>query len=292
MIDFFSDFFIMAGIYVILALSANLLIGMTNLMTLCLASFYGIGAYLGSFFLLHHDLPFIVIALIVMVATGLSALLVALASIRLKGDSYVLATLGFQFVFISVLFNWGNVTNGDKGVHGIPRIELGGILPLKNDLAYLALVVLVALLAIWMFSRLQRSPFGRGLRAIRYDELSAKALGRNTAGLKCWAVFLSAAFCGLAGLLYASFKESLHPNRFSLDICILILTSLFIGGAGNRVSGPVLGALIVAFLSVALDILDNVGFDGIANLEQVLFGLALLALLFLRPQGMVGNTRI
>lgn len=291
MIDCFLDFFIMAGIYVILVLSTNLLIGMTNLMALCLASFYGIGAYLGAYFL-PYNLPFSVIALAVMLTTGISGLLISLASVRLKGDSFILATLGFQFLFVAVLNNWDKVTKGDSGIDGIPRIELGWGLPLEGDGAYLAFTAIIALLVILLFSMLFLSPFGRDLRALRYDELSARALGRNTDKLKIWAVVLSAAFCGLAGLLYASFHGSIHPNRFSLDVCIVILSSLFIGGVGNRVSGPVLGALILAFLWEAFDVLDETGFDESANLQQVLFGLALIVLIFRRPQGLVGNTRI
>lgn len=94
----------------LLVLSANLLIGMANLLTMCQAAFYGIGAYISAFFLMQFDLPFIGVILIVMILTGLFSYTVSFASVRLKGDYFILATLGFQMIVYTVLYNWTDIT--------------------------------------------------------------------------------------------------------------------------------------------------------------------------------------
>ena len=104
--EYILHIIIMLSIYVILVLSANLPVGMANMLTMCQAAFYGIGAYIGTFFLMQFNLPFIVLALIVMVATGLFSLLVSFASVKLKDDYFILATLGFQMIVYTILYNW------------------------------------------------------------------------------------------------------------------------------------------------------------------------------------------
>ena len=277
------------GIYIILVLSANLTVGMANLMTLCQAAFYGIGAYVGTFFLMHFHLPFTVIAIIVMLAAGIASLPVSFASTRLKGDYFILATLGFQMIVFSVLNNWEKVTGGTHGIRKIPDIRLCGIWALDGYLDYLIFTLALALLCIVFFYILQRSPFGRILRALRTDELSARALGRNTAAIKNRAFFLSAAFAGLAGLVYAAFRHRIAPTTFTLDGSITILTALFIGGIGTRVRGPVIGAAIVVILPVLLRFLHLPAIL-VGNLQQIVFGLVLIVLMFCRPQGLMGNT--
>lgn len=282
---------IMLCIYIILVLSTNLTVGMANLLTLCQAAFYGIGAYIGTFFLMQCNLPFVVIALIVMFATGLTSLLISFASVKLKGDYFILATLGFQMIVYTILYNWISVTRGPYGIPGIPSIKLLGIWSLDGIYAYFFLALVVAVLVCLLFSRLQRSPYGRVLKAIRTDELSAKALGRNTTRLKAWAFFISAAFAGVAGLIYASYVSYIDPTSFTLDESIFIITALFIGGIGSRVWGPIAGAAVVVILP---ELLRFVGLpDAVAaNLRQVIYGLVLIVLMFVRPQGLLGDAKL
>lgn len=282
---------IMLCIYIILVLSTNLTVGMANMLTMCQAAFYGIGAYIGAYFLMLFNLPFIVIALMVMVATGLTSLLISFASVKLKGDYFILGTLGFQMIVYTVLYNWINVTRGPYGIPGIPSIKLFGVWSLNGIHAYFALVVLLAFVVTFVFSQLQNSPYGRILKAIRTDELSAKALGRNTIKLKTWAFFISAAFAGLAGVIYASYVSYIDPTSFTLDESIFIITALFIGGIGSGVRGPVAGAAVVVILP---ELLRFVGLpDSIAaNLRQIIYGLTLIVLMFVRPEGLLGDTKL
>ena len=281
---------IMLCIYIILVLSTNLTVGMANLLTMCQAAFYGVGAYIGTYFLMHFNLPFVLIALVVMLATGLTSLIISYASVKLKGDYFILGTLGFQMIVYTILYNWVNVTRGPYGIPGIPSIKLFGVWSVTGIYAYFFLALILAVAVALIFNQLQRSPYGRMLKAIRTDELSAQALGRNTVQLKAWAFFISAAFAGVAGLVYASYVSYIDPTSFTLDESIFIITALFIGGIGSRVWGPIAGAAVVVILP---ELLRFVGLpDAVAaNLRQVIYGLALVVLMFVRPQGLLGDVK-
>ena len=285
--EYILHIIIMLSIYVILVLSANLPVGMASLLTMCQAAFYGIGAYIGTYFLMQFNLPFVVLALIVMVATGLFSLLVSFASVKLKDDYFILATLGFQMIVYTILYNWTDVTRGPYGIPGIPTIKLFGVLPLSGVWGYAVLAVVLAVVVGLLFYAIKKSPYGRVLRAMRHDEQAVKALGRNTTLFKMETFFLSAAFSGLAGVIYASYVSYIDPTSFTLDESIFIISALFIGGIGN-IKGPVLGALFVVLLP---ELLLFVGLpDAIAaNMRQIIYGLVLVIIMFVRPQGLLGE---
>ena len=278
---------IMLDIYIMLVLSANLTIGMANLLTMCQAAFYGIGAYIGTYFLMQFNLPFLAIAALVILFTGFFSFLVSYASVRLKGDYFVIATMGFQLIVYTILYNWTDVTRGPYGIPGIPGIKLFGIFEISGVYAYLVLSLILMGVIVFLFHQLVESPFGRVLNAIRADEITVKAMGRNTVLFKSLAFFLSAAAAGLAGVIYASYVSYIDPTSFTLDESIFILSALFIGGIGNT-KGPVLGALFVVLLP---ELLRFVGLpDTIAaNLRQIIYGLALILVMYYRPQGLWGN---
>ncbi len=286
--EYILHIIIMLNIYILLVLSANLPIGMANLLTMCQAAFYGIGAYISAFFLMQFNLPFIVIAFIVMLVTGLFSCVVSFASVKLKDDYFILASLGFQMIAYTILYNWTDVTRGPYGIPGIPNIKLLGILNISGTWGYFVLTTLISGAVIWFFHKIKHAPYGRVLKAIRSDELSVKALGRDTVMFKSWAFFLSAAFSGLAGLIYASYVSYIDPTSFTLDESIFIVSALFIGGVGN-IKGPVLGAAFVVLLP---ELLRFVGMpDAIAaNMRQIIYGLALVLVMYFRPQGLWGET--
>lgn len=287
MMDWCLNIVIMLNIYIVLVLSANLPIGMAHLLSMCQAAFYGIGAYFSAFFLMQFDLPFVVIAMIVMFITGLFSCIISLASIKLKGDYFILASLGFQMIVYTILYNWTEVTQGPYGIPGIPGIKVLGFFPLPGIWGYFILTTLAALAVIVVFKRIKYSPYGRVLKAMRSDELSVQALGRNTVLFKSWAFFLSAAFSALAGLFYASYVSYIDPTSFTLDESIFIVSALFIGGVGN-IRGPVLGAVFVVLLP---EILRFVGMPDsfAANMRQIIYGLALVLVMYFRPQGLWGE---
>lgn len=288
MMEYILHIIIMLNIYILLVLSANLPIGMANLLTMCQAAFYGIGAYISAFFLMQFNLPFIVVAFTVTSITGLFSCIVSFASVKLKDDYFILASLGFQMITYTILYNWTDVTRGPYGIPGIPSIKLLGIINISGTWGYFVLTTLISSAVIWFFHKIKHAPYGRVLKAIRSDELSVKALGRNTVIFKSWTFFLSAAFSGLAGLIYASYVSYIDPTSFTLDESIFIVSALFIGGVGN-IKGPVLGAAFVVLLP---ELLRFVGMpDAIAaNMRQIIYGLALVLVMHFRPQGLWGET--
>ena len=279
---------IMLNIYIMLVLSANLTIGVANLLTMCQAAFYGIGAYIGTIFLMSVNWPFILIAPIVMLATGAFSLLISFASARLKDDYFIIATMGFQLIVFTILYNWTDVTRGPYGITGIPGIKLLGLYEVSGIYGYLILSLIMMIITVLLFRHLVGSPFGRVLNAVRADEITAQAQGRNTVKSKAWAFFLSAAFTGLAGIIYATYMSYIDPTSFTLDESIFIISALFIGGIGNT-KGPILGA---AFVVLIPELLRFVGLpDSVAaNMRQIIYGLALVLDMFFRPQGILGKT--
>jgi len=285
--EYILHIIIMLNIYILLVLSANLPVGLANMLSICQAAFYGIGAYFSAYYLMQFSLPFIVVAVIVMALTGLCSLIVSFVSLKLKGDYFVLATLAFQMIVFTILYNWTSVTKGPYGIPGIPTIKLLGIWNISGVYGYFILTTILSAFVILIFQRIKISPYGRVLTAIRNDELVLSSLGRNPVLFKTWAFFISAGFSGLAGLIYASYISYIDPTSFTLDESIFILTALFIGGIGN-VRGPVLGA---AFVVIIPEILRFVGLpDSVAaNLRQIIFGFVLILIMYLRPQGLWGK---
>ena len=280
----------MINIYIILSTSTNLLVGVTNLLSLGQAAFYGIGAYLAVYALMILHFPLIPTLLFVFLFTSLSSLLIAYPSLRLKGDYFVLATLGFQLIVYTILYNWVDVTRGPYGIPGIPAPKLFGIFEITGILPFLILSTLLAGITIYVFWALINSPFGRVLKGIKDDEISVLTIGRSVTKFKVWAFVISSGFIGIAGMLYATYVSYIDPTSFNLDEAIFILTAVLIGGSGN-LKGPVLGAVFVVVLP---EILRFVGLpDSIAaNLRQIIFGLILIILMRVRPWGIWGEKRI
>ncbi len=278
---------IMINIYIILTVSTNLLVGMTNLLSLGQAAFYGIGAYIGVGILLYLKLPLIPALFLVMVGTGITSLIIAYPTLRLKGDYFVLGTLGFQLIVFTILYNWVSVTRGPYGIPGIPAPKLFGIIKISGIIPFLAFSSIMSLLTIGVFYRLIHSPFGRVLKGIRDDEIAVKSLGRNVTSYKIWVFVISSAFIGIAGFIYATYVSYIDPTSFNLDEAIFILAAVLIGGTGN-IRGPVVGAIFVVVLPEAIRF---VGFpDAVAaNLRQIVYGLSLILLMYYRPQGLAGE---
>ncbi|MCL4378496.1 MAG: branched-chain amino acid ABC transporter permease [Actinobacteria bacterium] len=285
--DYVFHIIIMVNIYIILTTSTNLLVGMTNLLSIGQAALYGIGAYLAVFALMVLNLSLIPALLFVILGTSILSLLIAYPSLRLHGDYFILATLGFQLIVYTILYNWISVTKGPYGIPGIPSPALFGSFIITGIIPFLILSSVLSVLVVAAFYKMINSPFGRALKAVRDDELSTQAIGRNVTALKIWAFVISSGFIGIGGLLYASYVSYIDPTSFNLDEAIFILSAVIIGGTGN-IKGPVVGAV---FIVVLPELLRFVGLpDSVAaNLRQIIYGLLIIILMRLRPQGLAGE---
>jgi branched-chain amino acid transport system permease protein len=276
------------SVYVLLAASLNVMVGYVGLVALSQAAFLGIGAYVSTLLMIDAGLPYWLAAVIAPVIAALLSLIIAIPSLRLTGDYFILASLSFQMIVFNALQNWVSLTRGPYGISEIPRPQILG--RAFNDpgsyFIYAATWVSILLgVLYWM----GRSPFGRVLKSIREDEVAAAALGRDTPRIKVTAFAVSAMFAAMAGVLFAGINQYIDPTSFTLAESISVLSMLIVGGAGNF-RGPVLGCALVLLLPEALRLLavsDSVA----ANLRQILNGLAIILILRFRPQGVAGEFR-
>lgn len=279
----------MINIYAILALSLNLLVGYTGLLSLSHAASYGIGAYVGTLAMMQLGFGFIPALMLAVVGAVLISFVISMPSLRLWGDYFVLASLGFQIIAFSILYNWIDVTRGPYGIPGIPRPEVFGI-EVDSVFAYFVFSGVIALFCTGMFYLIGESPFGRVLKAIREDELAAAALGKNIPRFKVKAFAIAAGFAAISGVLFAGYMRYIDPTSFGLMESVFILSIIIIGGTGN-IPGPVVGTILMIFLP---EILRFVGMpDAVAaNMRQIIYGLALIFILRFRPQGLIGEYRL
>lgn len=279
---------VMISIYSILALSLNLLVGYTGLLSLCHAAFYGVGAYASTLLVINLGFGFIPSLLLAMAAAAFLSFTISVPSLRLKGDYFVLASLGFQVIAFTVLYNWMSLTQGPFGISDIPRPEIFGV-EISTLLSYVVFSGAIALICILLLSLVMRSPFGRVLKAIREDEIATAALGKNVFRFKITAFVIAAAFAAVSGGLFAGYVRYIDPLSFNLAESVFILSIIIIGGTGNIV-GPLIGTVLMIVLPEALRFLQIP--DIIApNIRQIIYGGLILALMRYRPGGLRGEYR-
>ena len=282
-----------AGIYALLALGINVIWGMGGMINLGMAGFFALGAYASALVTVWGGLP---IPVGVAVAIGLAALAGAILSrltLQLRGDYLAIVTLGFSELVRLIAANEIWLTRGSDGISGIPGPWRATLTPFQfNALSAAILVVLVAV--VWaMTERLRRAPWGRALRAVRDDEVAAQVAGKATRRLRVQAFALGAGILGLAGAAYAHYTSYIAPDIFRPLITIYIFLALTAGGTGNT-KGAVIGAVAVVtilegsrFLEPYVHVLSGVQ---VAALREIVIGLALIAILQLRPRGLLPET--
>jgi branched-chain amino acid transport system permease protein len=284
--DYILHIFILICIFSILAISLDLLIGHTGLLSLAHASFFGIGAYASALLAIHFNISFSISVLAAAALAGIASLLVSLPSLRLADDYFVIATFGLQMILFAVFNNWMAVTHGPLGLAGIPHPTLFG-LTIGNPLQYSLLALLLATFSYVVVILITNSPFGRVLHAVREDELFAQSLGKNIVRAKVTVCGVSAALAALAGGAYAHYVTFIDPTSFTVMESILIISMVIIGGAGN-IWGPIVGAVFLVILPEVLRFVGLPGSTG-ANLRQIIYGGLLVIMMIFRPRGLFGR---
>ncbi len=272
---------IVAGIYIILTLSLNLIIGYAGQVSLGHAAFYGIGAYTSALMALNWHWPFPLTALGAILAAAACGLGLGLPTLRLKEDYLAVVTLGFGVIIDLVFLNL-DLTGGPDGLAGIPAPNFLG-LSFRAPAAYLVLVAVALFLVLIFTYRLVGSYHGRALRAIRDHETTAQVMGINTPAYKIIIFTLAAGLAGLSGALYAHYITFINPETFGLHTSILILTMAVLGGMGS-IAGSVLGAVILTVLPEAL--------REVQGYQDLVYGALLVGLLILRPEGILGKGKL
>lgn len=287
------------NIYVIVALSLNLVVGYCGMLSLAHAAFYAVGGYAYALLALNLGWGFLPAIAAAAIICALLSLALSLPAWRLKGDFFVLATLAVQALIFSLIYNWSapnaplgtwqNLTNGPFGIAGIPKAEIAGF-KFAHPTSFIWLATALAAVCAFVVWRLKHSPWGRVLVSMREDELAARSLGKNTRILKVQAMAIASGLVAFAGALYAAHVSYLDPTSASLDESILMLSMIIVGGVGNF-RGPIIGALVVIALPELLRFADLP--DAIAaNLRLGIYGLLLVLMMHFRPQGLAGEYRL
>ena len=294
-----SILFFPVGVYILLALGLNVVVGLTGLLDLGYVAFFAVGAYTtaklttdgGSLTAWEALLPAIAVAM-------LAGAILGAPTLRLRGDYLAIVTLGFgEIVRISAQ---NSPSLGEaRGISGIPHpSSIGNTEFGTRPLPYYHLVLVAIVVVILLVARMKRSRVGRSWAAIREDEDAAELMGVQTFKMKLWSFAVGAAVGGLAGWIYATKVAFINPATFPFTVSILILAAVVLGGLGST-PGVIAGAFAVGFLPEylrdaggddALNFLNNVtgGNAGdVTEYRYFLFGLALVLMMLFRPQGLL-----
>jgi branched-chain amino acid transport system permease protein len=285
-VNFWFSYAVLAEIYVMLALSTNLLVGIVGIFSVSQAAVFGVGAYILAAFTMSETLTFLPALLIAMACCIALNILLALPSLRVAGDYFVVTSFGIQLLATAVFSNWTDGTGGANGLPGIPPPEILGLTVADNG-QFLVLATLMLSLLCACFWLLMRAPFGRLLRAIREDELAVAAAGKSVLRAKVAAAAVAGAFAGAAGGLYCSFLSFVDPSSFDLDSSVLILTMMVLGGA-RTLAGSIVGPFVLLALPQLLTLIE-IPTTIAAAMRQLLYGLLLIAFMLFRPQGLLGE---
>jgi branched-chain amino acid transport system permease protein len=298
-----SVLFFPVGVYILLALGLNVVVGLTGMLDLGYVAFFAVGAYAtakltaGDGAFTAWEVVIVVIALAMVAGVALGG-----PTLRLRGDYLAIVTLGFGEIVRIVAQNTESLGKA-RGITGIPHpTSLPGLdfeaRPVE-PLPYVYLALGAIILAIFLIGRLKRSRVGRSWNAIREDEDAAELMGVPTFKMKLWSFAIGASTGGLGGWVYASKVGFINPDTFPLNLSFLILAAVVLGGLGST-AGVIAGAFAVGFLpeylrefsggDEILGFLNNVTGGEANNITEYrffLFGLALIIMMIFRPQGLI-----
>jgi branched-chain amino acid transport system permease protein len=283
-VDYEIGVAVTACLYVILAVGYNFQIGQAGLFSVAHAAFYGIGAYATAIVAADHGLSFVPALAIGALASAALSLLLGLLTLRVRGDYLVVSSFAFQLIVIAVIVNWPSFTHGPIGILGIRRPEI-----LAADRDYLILCLVLAAACVAVCVSISRSPFGRALRAARDDALAAAAVGKRVNHARLAIFVFSSGLAGLAGGLYAYYQGFVSPISFSIEVSVVVLAMVILGGLG-RIRGAIVGVIILVLLPELISELD-LSSAVVGPLQQIIYGSMLVAMMVIRPEGIVGTRR-
>ena len=301
---------IMAGIYAVFALGLNIQWGYTGLFNIGIAGFFCIGAYTSAMITtpmptgiyaqyVHQifglNLPFIFGLLGAAIACGIIAFLIGIPTLKLREDYLAIATLGIAETIRLIFNNEQFLANGPRGLMGLPQ-PLAGLVEARHyNYIYLVIILFFMLITYFLIERGIRSPWGRVLRAIREDEVSASMSGKNIFNFKMQSLIFGSMVMGVGGALYAHYTKAISPDVFTpLYGTFIIWVMLMAGGSGNN-KGAVLGAYVIWGIWIGTTFLTNLlPYTLQARTPYIRFlliGILLEVILLYRPQGLLGEEK-
>lgn len=286
---YFLHLMVMAGIFVMLTSSWNLLTGYAGQINLGHAAFYGIGAYTSALLVMKVGIsPWIGLFMGGFVS-AFFGLLLGIPSIRLSGPYLAITTIGFAEILRLVAMNWVELTRGSLGLYGIPpltaiKLSPGFSIEFTSERNFYYVLLIAIFLTLFCFKRLVQSEFGITLKSMRDDEPGAESIGVDTTRYKLAVFTISAFFAGFAGALFAHYQRLVSPDTLSIGETFTILTMTMLGGLGT-LAGPVVGAILLTFLSEGLRFVEDMVK---LNVRMVIYGFLLIITILFMREGVVG----
>ena len=266
------------GLYVLLALSLNLILGDAGLFNMGHAAFYAVGAYTAAILNTRLHLPILWALPVAGLVAALFAAAVARPVIHLRGDYLLVVTIGLgEIVRIGLVNDPLGLTGGANGIFGIARPELLGQ-KIRRPQEFLYLIWGFVAVTVFLFHRLEQSRFGRALTYLREDPVAAEGSGIDTARYRLMAFALGAAWAGMTGALYASKMTIISPESFSFWESVVLFLMVILGGSGS-IPGVIVGASIVVLMPEI--------FRTFASARMLFFGLVMMVMMVVRPQGLL-----
>lgn len=267
----------LVGVYVVLALGLNVLMGDTGLFAIAHVAFYGIGIYVTGYVTNTTGLPVFVGALAAMIVASAIGYGIGMASIRLRDVYLALSTFAFAQAAQWVFLNWRGVTGGNDGfkIHGTNLFAY----TMETDHQGYPVVMITVALAIVATVLLKRSRLGRSMQAIRESEPAAASVGINVMQVKAAAFAISAMYAALAGGMFTTFSTYIHPETLNFNFTVVVLTMLVVGGIGT-IPGAILGAVLIGAINELL--------RRALSYQEVLYGVILIAFMVAAPRGVYG----
>ena len=274
---YWTEVAVNVGLYALLALSLNVILGQAGIFHMGHAAFYAVGAYVTAILNTHYQIPILLLIPVAGAAAALFALIVARPIIHLRGDYLLIVTIGIvEIVRIALINDVFGLTGGANGIFGIARPELFGI-KIRKAIQFYYLIWIMVGLTVLLFHWLSESRFGRALNCIKEDDTAAEGCGMDVAHLKLMAFVIGAFWAGMAGNLFAAKMTIISPSSFTFWESVVVFAVVILSG------GSQIGVLLGTFLIVALPEM----FRDFASARMLVFGLAMMIMLVVRPQGLL-----
>ncbi len=318
---YYLDLGVVVLTYVMLGWGLNIVVGLAGLLDLGYVAFYAVGAYSYALLSTHYGLGFWTCLPLAGLFAAIFGILLGFPVLRLRGDYLAIVTLAFGEIIRIVINNWSSLTNGPNGISGIPRPTLFGLSfsasgepdtfagyfgldysPSQRVIYLYYVILLLALLTNWVTLRLRRLPLGRAWEALREDEIACRSLGINVTATKLTAFAIGATFGGFAGAFFATRQAFISPESFTFIESAIVLAIVVLGGLGSQLGVALAAITMIGGLELLRGLLDRLnntpGFEWIGTVlgdfgqyRMLIFGLALVAMMVLRPRGLVSGRK-
>ncbi len=275
--DYYFTLLNFIGIYTLLVVGLNLLLGYAGQISLGHAAFFGLGAYTSGILTATYGVNPWLALVAGLVVSGTAAYLIGIPALKLRGYYLAMATLGFGIIIYIILNQAHDLTGGPSGLSGIPSLALAGF-DINTPRRLFLLIWIIVGVILWISANLVNSRTGRAIRALHDSEAGAESLGIDTFRMKLKIFVWSALYASLAGSLYAYTLNFIAPASFGFMFSIKLVTMVVLGGMAS-IWGSLLGAGVLTMLPEVLTVFHD--------FEVVIFGLILIVVMIFLPRGLV-----